>query len=175
MARAIIVDANSFKIAYNEMVTESIGLGSKLVASIFLSDFIVVDEGGVILQQWRACCCGDEDEFFREWIFNRIAEDKIRKCTLSANAHLKKKLRIELGVTAKDLVYLLLAVETAAFMIVSEDIDFYEPKAKTWNSQKRTELINHMAGCVCDHMRKYFKVTVCCLRHAVGMLVTTEA
>jgi hypothetical protein len=170
MARPIIIDANCFKTCYNEIIAGAKGLGSELLDLIFVDDFIGLDEGGIILQQWSACCCGEEDEFFKEWISNRIVEDKIRHHPTRANAHLKKKLRVELGFPAKDVIYILLGVGISAFMIVSEDIGFYEPKAKTWTSQKRTELITRMAGCVCEHMRKYFDVTICSLRQAVSNL-----
>jgi hypothetical protein len=175
MTRAVIMDANAFKVVYNDLIDDADGLGSAVIATIFREDYISVDMGGIIIQQWKDCSCGEEDEFFQEWVTNRITEDKIRKRQPAKEAQIKKKLRIELGVPAKYWVYLLLAIGIAAFMIVSQDIDFYEPRAKSWDAKKRAGIISNRAGCVCKHMLKYHKVTICALEQAIAILAESAA
>ena len=147
---------------------ENIGFG--ILSVIFENDFVAIDMRELILSEWRNCCCGDEDEFFSQWVADRMIEDKIRKVGYSVNRICKKNLINNYGVPAKDLTYLLFAIGIAAHMIVSEDIDLYDPRAKQWDGKKKAEVIRSGSGGVFRYMKKKHAVTICCIKQVAAYL-----
>jgi hypothetical protein len=77
--RQVILDANVFKVIYEDLVNSREGDGSKLLERVLNNGVLVVDDRGIILTQWRDCCCGVEDEYFSQWVTTALIEDKLRR------------------------------------------------------------------------------------------------
>jgi hypothetical protein len=168
--RPVVLDANVFKVIYEDLVNLCEGDGFKLLEGILANDVIVVDERDVIIAQWKNCCCGEEDEFFSQWIATAFIEDKLRRSEIIKDRNTKKYLLNELVLPKDDLIYLLLAIATSAFLVVSEDIHLYEPSAKKKDSGFKRRIILERSGCICRYMKKEHSVLICCIDHAKSLL-----
>jgi hypothetical protein len=159
MSRPFLIDANAFKKIYDDLVEGSLGEGSRCLDSIMQDDHILIDDRGKIQKEWCDCSCGAKDEYFREWISQRMIEDKIRAAPARRNGALRSALN-KFGMPNDDRVYCYLAESNNAYGIVSNDIDLYNPKAKLWDIEKRTKLMLNGKACVVVYMRRTHKVEI---------------
>jgi hypothetical protein len=168
--RQIILDANVFKVIYEDLVNSRKGDGLNLLGHVLNKDVIVVDDRDLILTQWRDCCCGVEDEYFSQWVTRALIEDKLQRGHISNDPATKKHLKNELGLPKDDLIYLVLAIGVSAFLIVSEDIHFYEPAAKKKGGEHKRKIILERSGCVCKYMERKHNVLICCIDNVKSIL-----
>lgn len=155
-----IIDANVFCRIYDAIINDKYDLFRHIFEHAVDNGYILVDDGGKIKHEWRTTCCGDEDEFFNVWYSSRQFEDAIREGSLSSCNATKKYLKL-LGVPSKDCVYLRLGINSTPKIIVSDDSDFFEPKAKTWSTEKKRN-VKLKGGSVSTYMKKQHGVEICC-------------
>lgn len=167
--RLVVIDASSFKSFYEELIGDIYSNARRLVDRVFENDFIGVDSGERILTEWIKCCCGDQDEFLRSWFRARAEEDKIRILDYNSSSQIKSSLK-NFGVPRKDCTYMYFAASNSAFLLVSEDIDFFEPAAKTHNEQRKARIKSKRSGCVCKYMKSEHSVQICDLAGAEALL-----
>lgn len=159
MTRPFVVDANAFKQMFEDLTNEREGLGKKVFDAIFISDYVILDEGGKIKNEWQSCSCGLQDELFSSWVADRMIADKIRMVSVKQHKQLKAEMK-KFGMPKKDEVYLFTAANNQAYAVISEDIDLYDPKAKGWTLKARRKLMESGSACVAKYMRKEHSVLV---------------
>lgn len=147
-----ILDANVFKVYYDELLKETEAEGHALVNALFAWGHIALDDGELIRKEWANTCCGQREEYLNEWIYGRLLENKIVLYCIDCSNQLKRAIKA-LGVPAKDCRLLFLAISAASEVIVSEDIHLYEPAGRDWSPQRKTAIKQNGQGCVCRHMR----------------------
>jgi hypothetical protein len=159
MSRPFVIDADAFKKIFDSLLYEIDNAARKSIELILQADHILIDTGGRIRQQWRACSCGDNDEYFSSWVSARLVEDKIREVGYKTDAAVRSKLD-KFGMPRDDRVYIFVAVSNAGYAIVSEDSDFYDPKAKRWSAPAKERLREDGRGCVVRYMRRQFGIHI---------------
>jgi hypothetical protein len=122
-------------------------------AYLLSHEIIIIDEKGHIRHEWTESCCGQQDEFLKQWINNRIVENKIQERPTKSNSAIRVRLR-EFGVPPKDHKYFYLAVANKSDAIASDDIDFYDPTEKTSSSARKEKIKNNRRGPVCKFFQK---------------------
>lgn len=138
----IIVDANIIKNYYDETVIEK---GHSLTASArhILEDdgrayTIFIDEDGNIEHEWRSPV---DENWFKEWYYAKLVSGQIKIIAVSNCSTLCKSL-YTLGFPKgkRDIWYIRTAKASLNFQdkgwIISEDIDFYNPKQKKTLTEK---------------------------------------
>lgn len=158
MTRPFVLDADAFKKIYDEIVTGA-KCEDRSIDLIFQSDHILIDERGKIRQQWRDCSCGHDDEFFSSWVSQRLVEDKIREVPVASSKALRSRLDT-LGLPQNDRIYIYVATSNAAYCIISEDSDLYDPRAKNWSSDRKRKLRESGHAPVVRYLRKEFDVEI---------------
>jgi hypothetical protein len=156
----LVVDANIVKGFFQDSV---LGKSHDLTESakpIFDPSFrkhpIYLDKEGKLHFEWRSVV---EAEWFDIWYADLVRDDDVREIASPPDKALRKKL-VELGFPAKgrDIWYARVsnAVSKAAgfAILVSEDLDFYEPKEKGCKSERRKAILLNELGSVRKHLRK---------------------
>jgi hypothetical protein len=156
----LIVDANIVKGFFQEAV---LGKGHDLTGSampIFDKNFrkhpIYLDDEGNLHYEWRAVV---DPEWFDVWFTDLIRDDVIRQISAPPEKNFRKELA-GLGFPAKgrDIWYARVAnaltILSNFAILVSEDLDFYEPKEKGCSSKRRNEILLKELGSVRRHLRK---------------------
>jgi hypothetical protein len=167
MRRDFVIDACSFKLFYDELVANTFGVSRRSLEHILENDVIIVDFLGHIRHEWMTTCCGEQDEFIRQWIINRIVEDRIQERTLKKDKAVRNSIR-ELGIPQRDHKYIYLAVFNHAFAIISEDIDFYDPREKNRGEARVARMKHRRDGCVCRYLRQAHKIEIFPLEMTLG-------
>ena len=158
----VVVDANILASYYKETV---LGLGTEcshptndLFARLGSEDVAFLDEKGMVEGEWRLKA---DPDWFDAWLAERMTVGDIVVTSVSTCTQLLRKLRIDHGfpATGRDKWYVCLArtrVEDTGerVAIITEDVDFFEPKAKG-NSKTRAKFLAKGKGGVAKALRTH--------------------
>jgi hypothetical protein len=140
-----VVDANCIKYFQEERLSDSFGMFSRAIGRIVEENLIAVDVDGLALQEYHDCCRPSAVGMnLMDWISDQLVSGKI--VTVQQDHSLKKTLS-QLGVPRKDLKWPAIALGASSDLILTEDIDLFDPKAKTFDAKKK-EKIKRQGGCV---------------------------
>jgi hypothetical protein len=169
MRRDFVVDACSFKKAYEELVEGGVGDCIGAFQGLLDNEVVILDERGLIRHEWTVTCCGSDDEFLRQWLNNRIIDDQIQERASRASLQLRTRLR-DFGVPQRDQKYIFLAESNHAFGIITEDIDFYDPKEKLTGEARKNDLKLAGRGRVCLFLRRTHNILVFPLKRTAELI-----
>lgn len=156
---AVVVDAQILKGFFQESVLE---IDHGLSASpqlVFDAEFrrypIFVDDQGTIVQEWRSVV---EPEWFDTWFTDQIRDGVICEIDAAAEKQLKKALsNLGFPATGRDIWYARTCNSAAKVngfcVLVSEDLDFYQPSEKGCSAARREKLLLTESG----NVRKFFR------------------
>jgi hypothetical protein len=159
MTKHFVIDACSFKLFFEELVGETNGIYFQSMSAILDGSAIIFDIQGRIRNEWITTCCGEDDEFLSEWINNKIIDDTIQERETRRDNRIRSKLR-EFGVPQKDHKYIYLAETHSVDGIVSDDIDFYDPREKNSGQARLAKLKFGRKGRVCQYLQKHHELFV---------------
>lgn len=154
-----VVDACSFKLFYDELIAQSNGIARENLERLLDSEVIILDARGLIRHEWTETCCGHQDEFLKEWINNRIIEDRIQERPSKKDGAIHARL-LSFGVPHKDHKYIFLATTNSVRGLASDDVDMFDPKEKSRGSARVTYIKNNRLGRVCLFLRKDYSIEV---------------
>lgn len=160
--RSLVIDANIFYAYCVEMLTGEINkertdspvgifdiLGTKAVAFL--------DEGGQIENEWRQLL-NFAPEWFAEWLANSLANGLIYEIEPYNDQATAKRYR-QLGLpSGRDIWYIKTSFGIRNIckrnnpILISEDIDFYDPKLK--NHPRKHEIFLNEKGDICKELKR---------------------
>lgn len=160
---SVVVDANVFKGFFQISV---IGLKSELSADptpLFLGEYrIALDDGGKIEAEWEGVV---EREWFRAWIIDAYDQGLVSNYSPIVCALTKREL-VKLGFPrdSKDIWYVRTAMAIAPHVnLVSEDMDFYDPKKKALSGSARKKVLLSKGSPVRRFLDKERDISVSCV------------
>lgn len=169
----IVIDANVFKAYYEESVLElpaprpgRTDSPSSIFARLGADTFSYVDVGQQMESEWRNLCRGGE-EWFDGWLSSVYASGGVTPMDINKTKVPENKYR-EVGFPFKgrDIWYIRVAVSLSSACstndayLISEDIDFFDPKRK--KDASREKYIRNGEGAVAKQLKKD-GVFVCCI------------
>lgn len=130
---------------------------------------LFLDEGEIIEHEWRNVV---DRLWFDTWLAGEFARGKIRTIAVPPNGKLRREL-LALGFPvrrSRDIWYVRTACEakvlagtTEEMTLVSEDLDFYEPREKGAAHKRRMKILLASGGAVSKHLRREYQVLVACV------------
>lgn len=180
--KSLVIDANVFHSFAMEKINEKY-ITSRTASALKIFDLlgekavIFIDEGGHIEQEWRNLVAF-ASEWFTGWLENAFADGRIYEITPSSDPHLVKRYRTGGFPKTADIWYIktahglrCLCIRNRPFL-VSEDIDFYDPKSK--RSKNKNDFFKSGSGTVCDLLRAD-GIDLRCIENATNeLLVDSE-
>lgn len=154
-------DANCFKLLVDALAASSDCASIKAIEKMRLDgSYIPLDDKNWILKEWSDCTGGTSNEIAQDWIAEQLASDFIRIIAMSADQDCRKVLT-QAGTPRKDAKLVALMVSIGTEVLLSLDIDLYEPKLKgKCKEHQRKRLVEGRAGSVCKLIEKKFKLLV---------------
>ncbi|RUV97977.1 MAG: hypothetical protein EOQ55_00980 [Mesorhizobium sp.] len=148
-----VIDANCFKGFQEERVGDLVGCYSTVVNLAIERGCIAIDDEDMALQEYHDCCRPAAVGLnLRDWIADQLVNKVIVMFPMDRKA--ERELR-ELGVPKKDRKWPAIALGSSSDIIVTDDIDLFDPRAKKYKS-KQKEKIKKSGGCVSKLLvRKY--------------------
>lgn len=172
----IVVDANIIKNYYDETV---IGIAHSLTESArnILEDdervyVILIDEGGNIEHEWQSPV---DENWFKEWYYSKLVSGQIEIISVSNCSALCKSLYgIGFPKGKRDIWYIRTANASLKYQdkgwIISEDIDFYNPKQKkNLTGKKRIKCMKSCKSPVRKHLLKNENIEVMCVEEFISL------
>ena len=167
MADGVAIDANVISNFYSDYLRGFDSPSRITVEQSIARLGIVVDEGGRIQHEWFGVCPGP---FLREWFLEQVKLGRIRLVKSHIELHHKKKLKNDLGFPADDFTYIAVANVTQIRYIVTDDIDFHDPKLKCADHRRKLDAKETRRGAVCSYLRSHMRITVGTPAHAIREL-----
>jgi len=140
-----------------------------LVEKIKSGHGFAIDVGGKLQHQWLETC---DKTYFSQWFVEGLKGGWIRQVAAKIEKADEKKLKISCGMPSArhEFAYVAVAnVVTPPKYIVTDDIDFWEPKEKGADEKRKQETKAKRKGCVCQHLRK-MKIVVGTVPQALAEL-----
>ena len=165
LSDGVAVDAQIMSRFGQDMLASDQSLSGLLVERLVASHGLVIDYGGKIEHEWFTQCT---HPLFREWYIQNLKLGHIRVVKgLIADEH-KRALQTRLGFPKRgyDIVYVKVANDTQKKYIVTDDLDFFDPKHKK-SSHDTRERIKKQRDCgVCAYLDKRMGIKVGTPAHA---------
>lgn len=157
MGNPSVIDANCLKYFQEERLSDENNEFSKMIEKAIAKGFIAIDDEGKAQQEYSDCCKPSAVGLnLCDWIADQIVNNTFRM--FSMDRSLEKDLK-SLGLPKKDLKWPAIAKGAKADIILTEDIDLFEPKAKSYASKKK-EKIKSAGGCVSKYLAKKHEIVV---------------
>lgn len=161
---AFVVDANVMNCFQLERIAGSDGLACSALNMIVSVGYIVLDESGLCEAEWIACAGGKPPLALQDWIADMFVAHRIRLIRLQ-NENLYTELK-KLGVPKSDHKWVRLAISAESGIIVTEDIDLFDPTKKmNCSSATKSRIKRDRTGPVSKYLRKKYAIEVICLQH----------
>jgi hypothetical protein len=145
-----------------------------LIQRLGRQDRAFLDETGRIEQEYRDVV---DPEWFEAWLGDRLANGDFVIVAAQACPELIRLLITKFGFPRKggDRHYVALAraiveAKQEPVALLSEDLDFYDPKAKQGSSKRRAKLLNTCGGPVARYLTKHESI---CVRPVAVHLAST--
>ena len=159
MEKGVVIDANIINRFQEDYVKEG---------KIFITVDTILHNVGlaicdIIEHEWRKHF---SHQYMEEWLTDEIKKGRIRYVKPNMNPDAIKKIRTRFGLNnSRDLTYIKCANSTSTKYILTEDIDFYDPKKKRTNPTERKKVMNQRKGVLCKYLKHVHKITVGMLQH----------
>jgi hypothetical protein len=142
-----------------DMLTKEQSLSGLLVEKVTIDHGLVIDYGGKIQHEWFSQC---PDALFREWFAQNLKLGRIRIVKPLIPEEHRRALFIKLGFPRRgfDIVYVGVANVTQKKYIISEDLDFFDPKHKRSDHETRERIKRERDCAVCAYLKKKMNITV---------------
>jgi hypothetical protein len=142
-----------------DMLASEQSLSGLLVERIVTKHGLAIDYGGKIAHEWFTQC---PNSLFKEWYAQNLKLGRIRMVKGSITVEHKRALQVKLGFPKRgyDLIYVKVANDTQIKYIISEDLDFYDPKHKLSNHEKWEKLKRERNCAVCFYLKTRMNITV---------------
>jgi hypothetical protein len=155
-----IIDANAIKEFQDERANGISDNVQKSVDYILSIGSLALDEGDQILTEWHSCSSHAASTMALEaWVDTQMQKGKIKIFTVKNCKILRKKM-ISLGMPAKDIKYVQLAKICSAHSLITNDIDFHDPKKKKATVFVKDRLKANKNGTVCKYLQKDLSLNV---------------
>jgi hypothetical protein len=134
------------------------GAPAKLFERLGDHDIAWLDDGRMIESEWRRA---SDPDWFDAWFGDQLVAGRVELVSAKTHARLIKALETKCGFpkTGRDKWYVRVAATRAddtgnKVLLVSEDLDFYEPTAKAGGGN-RAKILAQCAGCVAKKLKAH--------------------
>lgn len=148
----IVVDTNCMAYFQKERLDEHFGEYSRLIDEVCSKGHISLDVKGKIKQEYADTCSpGAVGLNLLDWLADMATKGIVREYEEASD--LKQKCD-KCGLPSKDYKWVGTAIGAEAKLIVSEDIDLFEPKAKTWKAARKEQIKANSEGSMAKLLKK---------------------
>lgn len=153
-----VIDANCWKAYAEDNLRMVVGCGQKIFDKARAAGKIAMDEGGHIKHRYLACMPGQE-AMLQLFIEELTISGKLKLVVPTATQGVRKDFR-ELGIPNEEWIFLRTAIACAPSIVISNDVDFFNPKLKAASAKAHRACKENPNAPVCKKMRKSHAVEV---------------
>lgn len=106
---------------------------------LFSTRTMILDQSGHCVQEWCDTAMGPMVMNLRDWVSDLIVSGALRLIETRPVGNHRRKLQA-LGVPPGDMKWFALCRDGGAEVFFTEDIDFFDPRAKSASSERRTRI-----------------------------------
>lgn len=155
------VDANAINTFQAERIADSPGKAHAKLSLIFQGNCIALDIEGLCQQEWLDCAGGKVPLALADWIADQQICGRIKYYPLFNNS-CRKSLML-LGMPQNDHKWVRLAIGSGGKIIVTDDVDFFDPTKKMASAKTKEKIKTSGKGPCSKGLMKQFGIFVECL------------
>jgi hypothetical protein len=155
-----VLDANVMNLFQKERLEQISGHAHRTIELVTQDCCIALDDGGHCQQEWLACAGGAHPIALADWIVDMMVDGNIRMfsfCKSSMYKELTGK-----GIPKKDHKWIRLALGSGSELIVTDDIDLFDPTRKNCCSEEKNAIKRNGTGPISKFLKKTYGVSICC-------------
>lgn len=153
-----VIDANAIHVFQQERIQGAPGRGHARISAIIESDCIALDEEGLCYQEWLDCAGGSVPFALADWVADLAIYGQVRRYSLADNKCRTKLLSV--GLPAPDHKWVRLAVGSGSKILITNDIDFFDPTKKRADEKTKRKIREAGTGPCAKLIYRNFGVTV---------------
>jgi hypothetical protein len=159
MTKGTVIDANCWAKYCDDILHRAEGEGFRVFEKAKTKGAILLDGGDLIATQYKQT----SGQTVFETFFNEgVVTGAIKLVKAEANAELRKKL-VQLGVPKYEHIFFKTAISGQASYLVSEDIDFFDPRLKLAQENAKEAARRNKNSPVPKAFRKEHNFEICCV------------
>lgn len=162
MSKYAVVDANVMMEFQKERIATKQGVAVEAINHIISAGKLLFDDKGRIQHEWFRTISGAYGENLSDWLADQMQMGRVHIIGVGNNVQIKKKLD-GFGVPNDDRIYIKTAIDGSAQILVTEDIDFHNPKLKQAAAATRENIKRRKNGCVCKYLKDEYGILVRCI------------
>ncbi|WP_285675054.1 hypothetical protein [Paralimibaculum aggregatum] len=160
MTSPSVIDTNVLKYFFDEMLSDKEDKFSIAVRAVMSKGAVAIDDEGQARQEYLDCCKPSSVGLsLDDWVVLQLNNGAFRVFQMDKSA--RNELR-KLGLPNKDHKWVFIAKGSSADLIVSEDIDLFDPKSKKSTEKVKAKIKRNSSGPVAKYLKKKHGITVCC-------------
>jgi hypothetical protein len=157
------VDANAIHEFQRERITERPALGHAAIEAIRTVGCIALDIEQLCLQEWIDTAGGSFPFALKDWIANELITGRIRYYPLADNSC--RAILNQFGLPQKDHKWIRLALGCKGRVLVTGDIDFFDPTMKSADAKQKSKIRAARSGPCAKGLKKKLGIEIMCLEH----------
>lgn len=158
MSTPSVIDTNCIKYFQDERVAGVESTFTMMISKVQLKGAIAIDNQGQALQEYQDCCQPSALGLnLMDWIADQAMQGMISEHAM--DVEIKKTLKKKQGLPQKDCKWPAIAISAQADVIITEDIDLFDPKSKNATKNAKDK-IKRNGGALSKHLRKEYGVNV---------------
>lgn len=159
-----VVDANVMNLFQQERYSAEFGIAHEALEAILASSFVALDADGQCEAEWLSCAKGKPPLDLQDWIADMYVQEKLRLFPYTCDSMFREL--SGLGIPKKDHKWVRLARSSSSDVIVTNDIDLFDPsRKKDCNSKIKDRIKENRSGPVCKYLRKNHRIEIICPVH----------
>ncbi len=159
MSKPTVVDACALVLCYQDFLVEEETSFAMFLTRVFERGHISIDDEGHAIQEYDDTAKpGAVREGLKTWIAEQARIGKVIEYRMDKKE--KKRFRL-LGLPQKDYKWIGIALGSRSSVIVTDDIDLFDPGEKKSNGERRKKLMEARGGKIAICCRKTFNIHIC--------------
>lgn len=158
MPKGTVVDTCALFKCFNDLLLDDSSDGALFLSAVFDRGFLAIDSEGRAMQEYEDTAKpGALREGLTTWIADQALHGRVLAFEID---HSQNKAIRELGLPKKDWKWIGIAIGSGSKIIVTEDIDLFDPTEKGCGAKRREAIMSGSSGKLAHFCKKKLGVLV---------------
>lgn len=148
-----VIDTNCLVGFFRSLLSDNADDYRKAVDKAMQRGIIAIDDKGHAIHEYDEACRPKAASIgLKDWVYERIREKKVLEFAMDRSE--EKNLKNNFGLPKKDCKWVSIALGASGNVIVTEDIDLFDPKKKNLSGEHREKVMEWNIGALSKHLKK---------------------
>jgi hypothetical protein len=158
MGKGTVVDTCALVDCFCDLLIGEVTVNTEFLSQVFARGYIAIDSQGKALHEYSETARpGALRDGLANWIAERVRVGQVLEFDIDNS--LNRALN-QLGLPKKDLKWVGIALGSGSHIIVSHDIDLFDPSEKGCDAKRRKQVMSGTSGAIASFCKKKLGIIV---------------